>query len=173
VTGLETILIVGILLLTAVFREKLKTLFQTLLKSFQLSHNAGWVSEIEPEPAAEIPPANFGNIRPVLGEDADPTEFGPEIHEFPEMGEPATRFEDFNRRLFVKLAAAPHDKWPTTTSDDFPTPLNFANEAEAIEAIGRHLRPRYPVILDLHGHWAWASKQLEQDPDFKDDIVDT
>ncbi len=126
------------------------------------------------EPPLVIEPPNYGNIRLMLGEDADLTEYGPDVHEFPETKQPTTRFEDFNRRLFI-LSPAAQDRrvWPDTTDDDFPTRINGMTTEGALAQIRLRLRPRYPVIYDTYGHWAAASQLLEQDPDYNDIIVST
>lgn len=129
--------------------------------------------EPEPEPVIEVPPPDFGNIRPIVGEERDPEEFGPEIHEFPEIREAATRFEDFNRRLFI-VTIAPRDtqpEWTKTTTDDFATVLKGYSLARLDHEIRTRLRPRYPVILDTYGYWASASRALEMNPDYEDEIV--
>lgn len=130
--------------------------------------------EPEPEPLVELPPPDYGNIRPVLGEEIDPEEFGPEIHEFPEVREAATRFEDFNRRLFIASVVFKdvEAEWTKTTTDDFATVLKGFSLTRLTEEIRTRLRPRYPVILDTYGYWAAASRNLEMDPDYRDEIVD-
>lgn len=131
----------------------------------------------EPELEIEPPPVNFGNIRPVRGEERDLDVFGTEIHEFPDMKSPETRYEDFNRRLFILWTSADdYDSdsvWPNTTSDDYPTRITGMSTKRALEEIRLRLRPRYPVIYDTYGHWGEASRQLEYNPDFRDDLVDT
>lgn len=132
---------------------------------------------IEPEIVeVEVPPLppNYGNIRPKLGEEVDPIEFGPEIHEFPEHLPPATRYEDFNRRLFFWEVgnASSHSVLTETTLDDFPTRLPPMTDANLRTLIQEQLRPRYPVILDHFGWWGAASIQLEMQPDYTDAIVE-
>ncbi|MFB2553790.1 hypothetical protein [Ensifer soli] len=128
--------------------------------------------EPEPEPVIEIHPPDFGNIRPVRGEEKDPTSYGPDVHDFPEMGTPATCYEDFNRKLFIVFPASRKSGvWPNTTSDDFPTKIKDISLDALKEEIRLRLRPRYPVILDTYGHWSSASYQLEQNPDYTDEFV--
>jgi hypothetical protein len=130
--------------------------------------------EPDPEPLPVIVPAppNYGNIRPLLGEDEDPEEFGPLIHEFPEMSTAATRFEDFNRRLFVyEPGTLPSPEWPETTADDFPTLLTGFAGMVLTKAIRQHLRPRYPVIIDTYGWWAASSRLLEMNPDATNAVI--
>jgi len=131
-----------------------------------------WQSE--PEPPIEIEPPNYGNIRLTPGEEMEITEYGPEIHEFPETKAPTTRFEDFNRRLFILVPSQKtQDIWPDTTDDDFPTRITGMSQESALTEIRLRLRPRYPVIYDTYGHWAAASHLLEQDPDYTDAVVAT
>lgn len=127
---------------------------------------------IAAEPQIEIMLPDYGNIRPIRGEEQDPEEFGPDIHEFPEMKPPITRFEDFNRRLFiVHVVSETKDHWPNTTADDFPTRITGMTLDAVKSEIQLRLRPRYPVILDTFGYWAHASAQLEQEPDYTNDVV--
>lgn len=129
--------------------------------------------EPEPEPVIEVPPPDFGNIRPIVGEERDPDEFGPEIHEFPETREAVTRFEDFNRRLFIASIATRDSQpdWAKTTTDDFATMLKGFTVTRLTEEIRTRLRPRYPVVFDTYGYWAAASRALEMNPDYEDEIV--
>ncbi len=168
--------LVGLLLCGAGwhFRSKgstLKEAIRTRLRRPRVTQG----DALEPRaPEVEIQPRvpDHGNIRPVFGEEADPVEFGVDIHEFPEMKSPVTRFEDFNRRLFILHPAQKTTRvWPNTTADDFATRIRGMTLETAKEQIALRLRPRYPVILDTHGHWSWASAQLEQNPDFTDEIV--
>jgi hypothetical protein len=119
--------------------------------------------EPEPEPVVEIAPPDYGNIRPVLGEERNPDLSDEEIHEFPEMGEASTRFEDFNRRLFIVSAAdkGKAGEWTKTTADDFATHLTGFSLSRLTEEIHRRLRPRYPVILDTYGYWRHDTKVLD------------
>lgn len=154
--------------------EKRTGIFAWLPKPAPVIHDA--VIEIEPpKPEPELPvvqpPPDYGNVRPVLTEQMDLDEFGPEIHEFPEMGPPVTRYEDFNRRLFIAIKRDGDADWPDTTSDDFPTLLS-GTAAATYDAVRKHLRPRYPVIIDHFGWWAAASSLLEQDPDYTDPVVE-
>ncbi|KQZ99804.1 hypothetical protein ASD74_23875 [Rhizobium sp. Root564] len=126
----------------------------------------------EPERAIELPPPDYGNIRPLLGEELDPDEFGPLIHEFPEIRDPATRFEDFNRRLFL-VSTEKQQSWSNTTEDDFATKVSGFTIVELLKEIRIRLRPRYPVIVDTYGYWGNASRNLEHNPDYTDDIVET
>jgi len=151
-----------------------------------------------PEEIEEKP--DYGNITPVLKEPTDPDTFGPAIHEFPgeDMKAPVTRFEDFNRRLFI-LRMAPakkppkrtydeeldddaidgeagddgDDLWPRTLTNDFATRLEGFDEATLLEQVRKRLRPRYNVIIDHYGYWARASAELEQTPDYTDPFVAT
>lgn len=127
-----------------------------------------------PEPVVEIKPPDYGNIRPIRGEEQDPEILGPDIHEFPEMKTAVTRFEDFNRRLFI-LGSSKEDRdvWPNTTADDFATRIRGMTREKVQKEIHLRLRPRYPVIFDTHGFWTYASAQLEQDPDYTDAVVST
>lgn len=126
----------------------------------------------EPEPEPEILPPEFGNIRLVHDETTDMVENGPDKHEFPERAPAATRFEDFNRRLFILHATSKRDHvWPDTLEDDFATHL-YAPQAEATAEIRKRLRPYYPVVIDTYGIWAAASAQLEMNPDVASDIID-
>lgn len=131
-------------------------------------------AEIVVEPELPPPPPNYGNIRPVLGEEEELTEFGEEVHDFPEGLPAVTRFEDFNRRLFLwRPGGIPGTHWlPDSTLDDFPTRLVGSNDQEVLSMIVRNLRPRYPVILDEFGWWGYASSQLEMEPDYTDPIVE-
>lgn len=171
VTSLAAILLVGVLILTGVFRDRAKRIFQWL-RDVLTKPVPEVVAEVEPAPVPELPAPGFGNIRPVPGEETDLQEFGPEIHEFPDMPTPETRFEDLNRRLFVKDSGPASDHWPSTTVDDFPTRLHVGSETVALDLVRKHLRPRYPVIVDFYGHWSRASRLLEQDPDYTDDFVE-
>lgn len=130
--------------------------------------------EIIPPAPAILEPVelDYGNIRPLLGEETDPDTFGPEIHDFPELGDPVTRFEDFNRRLFVTAIAGTDASWPETTADDFATRIHGMTETTLLAEITRRLRPRYPVIYDTYGYWAVASARLEQTPDYSDDFIE-
>jgi hypothetical protein len=128
---------------------------------------------LPPDPEPEPAPPNYGNVRPVPREQNDLVEFGPEVHEFPEYREPATRFEDFNRRLFIhhvseKGGAA---ALPETTVDDFPTKITGISDEKLAQLVVSKLRPRYPVIYDPFGWWANASALLELDPDYADEVV--
>lgn len=117
---------------------------------------------------------DYGNIRPVRGEEDEPTEFGPLIHEFPEQKAPETAFEDFNRRLFIYVPAErANGKWPDTTDDDFATLITGLSYSDLMAQAGLRLRPRYPVIIDNYGWWAAASAQLEHDPDYADSVTRT
>lgn len=125
-----------------------------------------------PEPEPEILPPEFGNIRLVQEETTDLAQTGPDKHEFPERVPAVTRFEDFNRRLFVLHATSKRDHvWPDTLEDDFATRL-YGPEAETMAEIRKRLRPYYPVIIDTYGIWAASSAQLEMNPDFTSDIID-
>lgn len=150
-----------------------------IVASYQKRHKpAEPEPEPEPEqPAAESviapPPPDYGNIRPVVGEETDPEVLGPDIHDFPDMPPPATRYEDFNRRLFIVSPQVPESTpWPKTTADDFPTKLPKTAIPELLYSIRRRLRPQYPVIYDGYGYWAQASYQLEQNPFYTDDFVE-
>lgn len=126
-----------------------------------------------PEPTLDPVPANFGNIKPKLGEETDPDTFGPEVHDFPEVEVPATPFEDFNRRLFIYGPPGRNGSftWGDTLADDFATRIAVADDDRLLKEIHRRLRPRYPVILDTYGFWARASRNLEQFPGYMDDFV--
>ncbi|WP_132665631.1 hypothetical protein [Rhizobium sp. PP-CC-3G-465] len=126
------------------------------------------------EPAIELAPPDYGNIRPVWGEETDPTEFSSEVHEFPEYRPPVTRFEDFNRRLFILHPGTnAKEAWPNTTTDDYPTKIHNVSSSAVVAQIRLRLRPRYTVLFDAYGHWAYASRQLEQNPDYTDEYVET
>lgn len=132
----------------------------------------GEIEEPEPEPAPE---PDIGNIRPVESERSDLALFEPDVHEFPEHKPPTTRYEDFNRRLFIHFV---NDKGrnmalPATADDDFPTALRETSDHNIDGIIRRFLRPRYHVIHDEYGWWAAASRLLENDPDYTDAVVET
>ncbi|ANV25620.1 hypothetical protein BA939_16485 [Rhizobium sp. S41] len=125
---------------------------------------------VEP-PVVHKPKApNRGNIRPVLGEEEDLEILPAEIHTFPDIGqEPATAFEDFNRRLFIHRAGS-LEKWPETTQDDFPTVLRVGSDS-LIDVCKKYLRPAYPVIIDHYGWWQAASINLEMDNTYQDPVI--
>lgn len=150
---------------------------RTLLRAFYqpkpkpVQEPAVVVTTPPPPPEPPKPPPDYGNIRPVNGEEEDPDVLDPDIHLFPAHQKiPDTRFEEFNWRYF---ATREHTlgSWPKTTLDDFPTRISSPGPLALEQQVRRRLRPAYPVILDGYGWWQGASQQLELDDTYTDVIV--
>jgi len=82
---------------------------------------------------------------------------------------PATRFEDFNQRLFILKPG--YGTWPSRIiPNDYPTEL-LGDLSWAREQIRTRIRPKYPAILDTFGWWAESSSLIELNPYFENPIV--
>jgi len=110
-------------------------------------------------------PGNVPRVKVEVGKEPPSTN----IHAFPEMREPVTRFEEFNAKLFV-FTASETRRWDASLDNDFSTELT-GERAWVQEEIKKRLRPKFPVLYDPFGLWAKASTNLELDPHHNDPTV--
>tara|TARA_A100001391_G_scaffold204325_1_gene199593 strand:+ start:700 stop:1623 length:924 start_codon:yes stop_codon:yes gene_type:complete len=123
------------------------------------------------EPVADVKskssePGNVPRVKDETGKEPD-TE---DVHEFPPAREAATRFEEFNAKLFLYQPSEDERRWDETADSDFATQVAGENHWVKAE-LKKRLRPAMPVIFDPFGLWARASGQLELDPHFDDPVV--
>ena len=136
----------------------------------------GWltVETVElPEPddddmeviSKEYEPGNVPRVKAETGKEP-PTK---NIHAFPKMRKPVTRFEEFNAKLFI-YSPSETRRWDKSIDNDFSTTIK-GEQSWLKEEIKRRSRPQYPVLFDPFGWWAKASSALELDPHFDDPTI--
>lgn len=85
------------------------------------------------------------------------------VFAFAYASEPATPFEDFNRKLLV-IESDQRNSWPERqVRNDYATVIH-GDLPWIRQELRTRLRPIYPTILDSFGWWAEASRTLELNP---------